>query len=335
MIKAESRLFTLRACALGLSSLSLICAACGASAPTPELMSARNEYAKARSSEVEQLNPKGLHEAYAALQAAERAHADSAGSEAERSSAYIAARKAELAVAQASEALARKEQTRAEDTYKSGLENTSRQKAAQSAEYAEQLSQTEQALQQRNQALAERDKKLGDARRDAERAKQELQKSESLREEAGRLVINLSGVLFESGATTLSEPAQTRLDTVARALLAYPDRQIIVVGHTDAKGNDDENLRLSQKRADAVRDYLVQHGVPEGNVRSLGKGKGEPIASNDTAEGRASNRRVEIIVEPARSEPVGTAKPLGSAAPTGAASQSVISSKAREIPAAK
>lgn len=290
----------------GVTALGLVCSACGASAPTPELKTARDAYSQARSSEAAQLNPLGVHEAYKALSQAEAVHEDDPGSAKERNYAYIATRKSELAVAQASEALARKEQARAEADYKAGLERRSEQMAAESSQYAQQLNQTQQELQANTQELQAREQKLAELQAAADRAQVQLRKLESMREEAGRLVISLSGVLFEAGGNELSAPAQSRLDTVAQALAAYPDRNIVVEGHTDDRGSDATNQQLSQKRADAVREYLASRGVPADRMRSLGRGEANPIAANDTAEGRANNRRVEVIVEPksqAQTEP--------------------------------
>src|SRR6187431_2644562 len=98
-----------------LAGLALVCAACGGpTAPSAQLVTARNAYNEARASEASQLNPKGVHEAYQALAKAEAVHQDDAGSKREQHYAYVAARKSELAVAQASEELARREQLRAD-----------------------------------------------------------------------------------------------------------------------------------------------------------------------------------------------------------------------------
>lgn len=282
----------------GVTALGLVCSACGASAPTPELKTARDAYSQARSSEAAQLNPLGVHEAYKALSNAEAIHKDDPGSAKERNYAYIATRKSELAVAQASESLARKEQERAEADYKTGLERRSEQMALESSQYAQQLNQTQQELQANTQELQAREQKLAELQAAAERAQAQLRKMESMREEAGRLVISLSGVLFEAGGNQLSAPAQSRLDTVAQALAAYPDRNIVIEGHTDDRGSDATNQQLSQKRADSVREYLESRGVPGVRMRSIGRGESNPIASNESAEGRANNRRVEVIVEP-------------------------------------
>jgi outer membrane protein OmpA-like peptidoglycan-associated protein len=287
---------------LGASGLVLSCLACGASAPTPELMTARNVYSQARSSEAVLLNPKGVHEAQKALAIAEAAHKDDAGSATERNYAYIATRKSELAIAQASEALAHKEQQRAAADYQAGLERNSQQTARENTQYAQQLNQTQQQLEQNSQELQQREQKLAELQAAAQKAEEQLKQLEAVREEEGRLIISLSGVLFETGGDRLSQNAESRLDKVAQALTAYPDRSIVVEGHTDATGSDASNQQLSQKRADAVRAYLQQRGVPAEQMRAIGRGESQPIASNDTAEGRANNRRVEVIIEPANGQ---------------------------------
>lgn len=295
-MKTATRLY------FGASALALATAACGASAPTPELMTARNVYSQARSSEASQINPRGVHEAHKALSAAERAHADDPGSNTERHYSYIATRKSELAIAQASEALAQKEQQRAEQDYQASLERLSEQKSQESSQYSQQLTHTQERLQASSEELRAREQKLAELQAAAERAQAQLRKMEAVREEEGRMVISLSGVLFEAGGNQLSAPAEARLDTVAAALAAYPDRNIVVEGHTDARGSDTTNQTLSQERADAVRSYLESRGVPAERMRAVGRGESTPIASNDTAEGRANNRRVEVIIEPAAAQ---------------------------------
>jgi outer membrane protein OmpA-like peptidoglycan-associated protein len=79
-------------------------------------------------------------------------------------------------------------------------------------------------------------------------------------------------------------------------LLAYPTLHVNVEGHTDSIGSDDYNLKLSQRRADAVRDYLTSNGINPGNIQAIGLGKAAPVASNDNAAGRQQNRRVEMVM---------------------------------------
>jgi outer membrane protein OmpA-like peptidoglycan-associated protein len=86
------------------------------------------------------------------------------------------------------------------------------------------------------------------------------------------------------------------LAKVSGILLAYPTLRMNVEGHTDSIGSDDYNLKLSERRADAVRDYLVSNGISVANVQAIGLGKAGPVASNDTAAGRQQNRRVEMVV---------------------------------------
>ncbi|HEY3493382.1 MAG TPA: OmpA family protein, partial [Polyangiaceae bacterium] len=120
-----------------------------------------------------------------------------------------------------------------------------------------------------------------------------------VKEEARGMVITLDGsVLFVSGKAELLPIAQKKLDDVAKALNDIDEQQKIVIeGHTDSNGNDDSNLRLSQQRADSVKNYLVSRGVKADRVQSVGKGEAQPVATNETAEGRANNRRVEIVVQ--------------------------------------
>lgn len=198
-MKTATRLY------LGASALALV-TACGASAPTAELMTARNVYSQARSSEASQLNPRGVHEAHKSLSLAERAHADNPGSAAERHYAYIAARKSELAIAQASEALALKEQERAEQDYQASLERRTEQMAQESSQYSQQLTQTQERLQESAEELRAREQKLAELQAAAERAQAQLRQMEAVREEEGRMVISLSGVLFEAGGNQLRAP---------------------------------------------------------------------------------------------------------------------------------
>jgi len=91
--------------------------------------------------------------------------------------------------------------------------------------------------------------------------------------------------------------ARTRLDQVADVLLTTPERNLTVEGHTDSQGSDSYNLDLSQRRADEVRNHLVQRGYQADRIKALGLGEGTPIADNASPEGRANNRRVEIVIE--------------------------------------
>ncbi len=109
-----------------------------------------------------------------------------------------------------------------------------------------------------------------------------------------RTSVELRGVSFETGKARLLPQSTQVLDEVVTALLANPQWRVEVAGHTDNTGGAATNRRLSLARAEAVRAYLVQHGVPESQLIARGYGPGDPVASNATAAGRARNRRVEL-----------------------------------------
>ena len=114
------------------------------------------------------------------------------------------------------------------------------------------------------------------------------------------MVITLSGsVLFASAKSDLLPDAQVKLGDVAKALGEQdPNAKIVVQGYTDSQGGASFNQDLSQRRAESVRSYLVSHGIASDRVTAQGLGAGSPIADNGSAEGRANNRRVEIVVQP-------------------------------------
>jgi outer membrane protein OmpA-like peptidoglycan-associated protein len=110
------------------------------------------------------------------------------------------------------------------------------------------------------------------------------------------LVLTLGDVLFETGKADLRPGALRNLYPLVTFLQKYPERRVLIEGHTDNVGSDAYNLDLSQRRADAVRDFLLQNGVNAAQLATRGYGKASPVASNDTAEGRQRNRRVELII---------------------------------------
>src|SRR5450432_34001 len=127
----------------------------------------------------------------------------------------------------------------------------------------------------------------------------------STRDTARGLIANMSDVLFKAGSFELSPGARERLAKISGIVLAHPGLHLEVEGHTDAVGGDDYNQQLSEKRADAVRNYLVQQGIPDSSIVSRGLGKTTPVAGNDTAEGRQQNRRVELVLS---GDAIGTSK---------------------------
>jgi len=116
------------------------------------------------------------------------------------------------------------------------------------------------------------------------------------RDSARGLIVNMSDVLFDTGSYTLKPGAREKLAKISGILLAHPGLTLQIEGHTDSVGGDDFNQQLSERRADSVRDFLAEQGVPGSNITARGFGKMQPVASNDTPEGRQRNRRVELVV---------------------------------------
>lgn len=163
----------------------------------------------------------------------------------------------------------------------------------------------EMEAQQAQQKAEQAQEKAEEARKRAEAMEKKLKEAQAKLEEFAKvakekrgLVITLSGaVLFQSGESNLLPAAQRKLDEVAETLKAHEGKKIVVEGHTDSRGPSGMNQRLSQDRADAVRSYLISRGVESSQISAVGLGESRPIAPNDTAEGRANNRRVEIIIK--------------------------------------
>jgi outer membrane protein OmpA-like peptidoglycan-associated protein len=113
------------------------------------------------------------------------------------------------------------------------------------------------------------------------------------------LLVNFqSALLFDTGSSTLNPGAYDRMRSLATTLNNYPKSQVIIKGHTDAEGSDSLNQRLSEQRADRVRQFLISEGVNGARISAIGFGETLPIATNATPEGRAQNRRVEIEIRP-------------------------------------
>lgn len=141
--------------------------------------------------------------------------------------------------------------------------------------------------------------KIAEAERKSRELEESLAKLAAVKEEARGLVITLSGsVLFASNKSDLLPSAQNRLTQVAEALVGARERTVTVEGYTDSIGSDASKKDLSLRRADTVRNFLVARGLPADRTKAEGMGKDRPIADNMSAEGRANNRRVEIIVSP-------------------------------------
>ncbi|MFK7943258.1 MAG: OmpA family protein [Paracoccaceae bacterium] len=115
-----------------------------------------------------------------------------------------------------------------------------------------------------------------------------------------QLLVNLpSSITFDTGSAQIKPEFQSSLDQVAQTFNKYPESYVDVVGHTDSRGSDAYNQQLSERRSGAVSNYLSNRGVNSARLASFGQGESAPVASNDTTEGRAANRRVELRITPA------------------------------------
>lgn len=145
---------------------------------------------------------------------------------------------------------------------------------------------------------AQEGEQQADSDKMAMRAQLEVRLNEILqtRDSARGLIVSMSDVLFDTGQYSLKPGAREKLAKVAGILIAYPSLNIAVGGYTDNVGGDEMNQKLSENRAGAVRDYLVQQGVVANSVSATGFGNTLPVASNDNSAGRQENRRVELVV---------------------------------------
>jgi len=245
---------------------------------------------------------KAEEEAQAAAAAREaKARADAAAEAQRRAEADAARAQAEQARAEAEKAKGEAERMKQEAL--AAAQEAARQK--EEAEKAKQAAIDQQQALAADAAQARLDaQKAESLREQAEREKQDLrarllQQLNSIlatRDSARGLVANMSDVLFRTGSFELATGARERLAKVSGIVLAYPSLHVSIEGHTDSVGTDDYNQTLSERRAQAVRDYFVQQGISSSAVEAHGFGKNEPIASNDTPEGRAQNRRVELVL---------------------------------------
>ncbi|MBV8547726.1 MAG: OmpA family protein [Acidobacteria bacterium] len=162
--------------------------------------------------------------------------------------------------------------------------------AAQQAQAAAESAQTQ--LEETRRQLA-----ASDAETRRLRIQNELSRIASTRSEQRGLIVTLNGgILFDTGKTALKPGAKSTLSKIAKQLQTDPSLKIAVEGHTDSVGGTATNQALSEKRANAVRDYLVSAGISGDHITADGKGEESPIATNKTAAGRQQNRRVELVI---------------------------------------
>ncbi|MFI5297322.1 MAG: OmpA family protein [Polyangiales bacterium] len=286
------------------ASLVVSSLACATALPPRELVDARAEYLRAATGDTAQRKPAELHVAKEALDRAESTFNDKGDAQETVDVSYVALCRVQLAESLSTAAAwdaQRADGERQMGVTKDGMIETggAKLKAAEgviTAGDAALSRSKDQATAAKLTAEQERAARIT-AEKKATDAMDALSRSLATSKDARGTVITISGgVLFATGKSELLGGARVQLDLVADALKAQAERHFTVEGHTDTQGTDAINDDLSQKRADAVRDYLIVRGVAADAISAKGRGSHTPIGDNKTIEGRAMNRRVEIIV---------------------------------------
>jgi outer membrane protein OmpA-like peptidoglycan-associated protein len=280
----------------------VVLAACGGERIPPKaLVDARAEFAKAKNGFTIQLDPTDVHEADLALQRAEGAFNDSPDDPSTIDLAIIAQRKSEIAEAEAAAIKSQRDADEAKRQVTDLMSSQLRSARGQLDQTKQALSSTQERLNAEQQASAEQQRRLADLEAKLKDARDTIAKIAAVKDDDRGMVITLQGeVLFQTGKWDLKAGAMAKLDQIAEALRGK-EQSMVVFGFTDNVGARDMNLDLSQKRANSVRDYLVSRGIPQDLITAQGKGPDNPISDNNSVEGRASNRRVEIVVQPKKS----------------------------------
>ncbi len=276
--------------AYGLLLASFGCASTG----TPQdLLTARTAYDRASQGQTATLDPADLHLAKETLDIAEKSFIDHGDTQETRDFAYTSDRQTQIAEAHARTLQAA--QVKATVVSELSASQTATVRTTSAA-----LGAANQQLAAQGQALQNEQQRRMDAERRAAQAAADLARIASVKHEDRGMVITLSGsVLFASAKSDVLPDAEAKLDSVAKALTEQdPTSTIVIEGHTDSQGGPSYNQDLSQRRAESVRGYLVSHGLPSDRVTAQGFGLTRPIADNTSPEGRANNRRVEIVVKP-------------------------------------
>jgi outer membrane protein OmpA-like peptidoglycan-associated protein len=249
--------------------LSAYAAGCVAERPK-ELMDAHATYERVAAGPTATVNPSGLADAKVALDRADKSYEDhkymqNRDMDFTRDEAYVATRKTQLAEAEANLMLASQEKAK---------------------------------LDRELQAARLRQRPAPTSKTDD--AAQKLANVASVKQDERGTILTLAGnIVFASGQYKLRADSYPKLTLVATTVKDLGGKTVIVEGYTDSTGSDAANMKLSMKRASAVRDYLIRQGLPADQIKAKGYGKERPIASNATPEGRAQNRRVEIVIQPA------------------------------------
>lgn len=286
--------------ALGLILVCTTAAACGSAVLPRELVSARAAYDRAAAGPAATLDPTDLHTARESLDAANQSFAKDGDTQVTRDLGYTAERHAETAESKARAMQAKAETEQVVAGMHAATATQAKMTSAELARVNKELVSKDQSLAAQGVVLQDEVKRRQDAEKRAAQSAADLAKFASVKQETRGMVITLSGsVLFTSGKSDLLPAAQLKLNEVAKALTEQdPESKMVVEGHTDSQGAAEFNQTLSQARAQAVRDYLVSRGIASDRITAEGFGPTRTIGDNATAEGRANNRRVEIVVKP-------------------------------------
>jgi outer membrane protein OmpA-like peptidoglycan-associated protein len=256
--------------------LLLLTLACATPEPQ-ELIQVQDRFRTVEANpEVQQNASVELYEAKQALQRAESEWNRNENSEETRHLAYLASRRLEVAELWAA----------GRKAYKEGQQ------------LQQQSTQEASAMVAAAKAANERERKLREELADLQ-----------ARETARGLELTLGDILFDVDQASLKPGAAQNLHRLVAFLKEYPDRAVLVEGHTDNTGTDAYNLSLSERRAESVRTFLIESGIAASRVLARGYGKAYPITGNDTAAGRQRNRRVEIVILHSGESPEGRLRP--------------------------
>jgi outer membrane protein OmpA-like peptidoglycan-associated protein len=277
-------------------------AACGASIQRPEsLTQAQSLYQSLQSQGADRRAEGDMIRAKGAIDTAQNAFSQAQNQEYVNGIAAVALRMTQTAEASNARALAQ----RATDSLHDA--RMAKQLALAQAEGAAASARADSLRKAAEAANAQ----LGQAMQQLQSLVSEMT---NIKETARGLVLSLSDILFDVGQATIKPSAQNNIRQIASVLKQYPSHHISVEGYTDATGGDAYNLKLSEARAGAVRAALVAGGIDSTIISSHGFGKDNPVAANTTPDGRAANRRVEVVIEGAGLKGQSTA-PAAPAAP--------------------
>jgi outer membrane protein OmpA-like peptidoglycan-associated protein len=275
-------------------AMGALTACAGERIPPKQLVDARAELQQAKTGLAMQLDPTDVHVADLALQQAEQSWNDEPDDPISVDLAVIAQRKAQRAEAEALTLKGRQDADQARQMLQAAV-------TSQLSQTRQVLNQTQSELQRNQAESAAQQQKLIDLEGKLRDARDTIAKIAAVKDDDRGMVITLQGeVLFPTGKWDLKAGAMAKLDQIAEALRGK-EQPMVVFGFTDNVGTRDFNLDLSQKRANSVRDYLVSRGIPQDLVTAQGKGPDNPVSDNGSVEGRATNRRVEIVVQPKKS----------------------------------